>query len=197
MYEPAPPHEIEFGIVSIGVVRPITHTDLGPLLDDLNERFSSVRSSRWSLEPPAAGELEIVFHLSIAVAATGVGGFTFAFVKKFAELLAEDTYKAIREKIASLRRRAGERNPHRDWHTALSIGSHHFYWRGTFTEEELAQRLLAAQLILDASPDYLIEDPDAAPNEMESGWYWNEREGRWVGSPGMERAMPPDWRDRS
>jgi hypothetical protein len=54
------------------------------------------------------------------------------------------------------------------------------------TDEQFHERLRAAQVILNGSPEALIAGRSHAP-EMEPGWYW--RYERWEGTPVLREWM--------
>jgi len=173
--------------VAVSVCEPLTFTDLAPVLDAFtDDQYMNVRVDRMNSQPPMAGALDMV--LGIAILYAGIGGVEF--VRKFAGMLAEDTYRAIRDRLRRLRDTADQRAPERVWTLTIRIGSHPFHFKGSMTDEQFKHRLRAAQAILDRSPDRLIEGHDT-PHEMEPGWYWHDD--HWEATPLL--ALWVDGRD--
>lgn len=171
--------------VSVTACDPLTFEDLTPLLTDLNEQFVTVSVRRDNTRPTMAGGWDVVIGLLIL----GAGAATIEFVRKFAGMLAEDTYKAIRDRLRKLRDKADEEASERVWTLTIQIGSHLFHFHGTMDDEEFKRRLRAAQATLDGSPPDLIEQVRAAhvPPEMEPGWHW--REDHWEATPLLREWM--------
>lgn len=172
--------------IRVTAMDPVTFADLTPLLEDLNERFVSVTATRYNYRPTMAGELDMVLLLAIGYAAGVTGG---EFLKKFAGLLAEDAYKAIRNQLRRLRDKADQVADERVWTLTVQIGSHPFHFQGPMDDGEFTRRLRAAQAILDRSPERLITTVQQ-PHEMEPGWYW--RDDHWEATPMLAVWMRED-----
>jgi hypothetical protein len=180
-----PPESFYSADVEVTSVDLASFADLEPLLDDLTKKFMKVTATRWGMRPPMAGSLDVAITLFVAAGAVG----SIEFVRKFAGLLAEDAYKSVRDALRRLRDKAQEEDSARTWTLAVQIGSHRFYFRGPFDEEEFVARLGAADPILRESPPELIEHTDGAPREMEGGWYWDPERKAWRATPALEEAM--------
>lgn len=170
--------------VEVTTCEPLNFEDLAPILNELNEHFVTVRARRDNLRPPMAGALDVAIGLLIIY--LGIGGAEY--VRKFAGMLAEDSYKGLRDGLRKLRDRADAVADERIWTLTIQVGSHPFHFQGPMTDEEFGDRLRAAQAILDTSSETMIVGREL-PGEMEPGWYW--RGERWEATPVLR-----EWMDR-
>jgi len=171
----------------IAVIPALSFEDAAPVASLLNERLTRVRTSRSSFGPTMAAGPDLAVELIVQVWGAVVVG---EILRRFAGLLAEDGYKAIREGVLRLVTKANEQDTSRPWNVGITIGSHHFFFSSPMDDSEFVRRLAAMRQILDSSPDELLDGSRAArPEPGGSGWWWNAEKGLWVPTPGMDEAM--------
>lgn len=161
-----------FGVkVDVGSYAFVGFGQLAPFLDELNERYNSVAAKVHDFEPPAAGFSEI----AITVAVTAPVAYLSSFLATWA---AEDA-KALRQKMLDLMHRNQENEHGRRYlPMRIEIGRVRFYLHEQLTDEELVQRLRAAQDYTATLPEQAF-DGEAGPGEF--GLFWDKNSETWKG----------------
>ncbi|MGH2560444.1 MAG: hypothetical protein ACRDJH_15390 [Thermomicrobiales bacterium] len=178
--------------VEIGVNDQITHEEVAPLLDALNERFMVVRSTRINFQPPAAGGPEVALVLSVTA-----GVISTALLSSFFAEMGKDAYKAIRDEIGRFlvkRRRdrgGGWTEPVEPF--ALVAGRLRFYFDSDISDEELVERFNAARTFVESLLD---DDFSGSMGPGDYGLNWNPNDKCWQGQvfPRLPQEVLPGFR---
>lgn len=146
----------------------VSFADLAPVLDELNKRHNSVEAAVYDFEPPAAGFSEIAITIatdaSAAILAT----------------LALQGAGELRRKLLQVMNKA-KSNAHGRRYVPLrvQIGRVRFYFHEMVSEEELLERLQAAQEFAASLPGDAFSG-ETGPGEY--GLFWDDKEKAWRGS---------------
>lgn len=168
--------------VRVGVLQHLPFREIAPLLDALNEHHLHVEVSRWNMEPPAAGDIDVSLTLVID-AVSAFGGVAISILlKTFLEEFAKDTYGAVRREFLRVFKKS-PRATH-GWRHYVPMQLHarsvRFYFSDPeMTDQEFCERIRAAIDVADSLPeDGYEEGPGPGP---EYGLEWNEDSRSWRG----------------
>lgn len=165
-------HEHYFQIkLSVGSFSFVSFSGLAPFLDELNKRHFSVSATVHDFEPPAAGFSEIA--ITVAVAAPT------AYLSSFLATWAAEDAKALRRRMLEAMKR-GKENAYGRRYVPLrvEIGRVRFYFHEQLNDEELVERLRAAQEFAASLPEEAFEG-QGGPGEY--GYFWDRSAKAWKG----------------
>ncbi len=149
-------------------------SDVGALLTGLRSGTSSLELCGQNprlLTTGGPGEVGLLVALSV---------FGAAYLKRFAELLADDTHTLIVKGINKLRHQRSDKS------ATIRFGSLDFHISGSASDNEVRSRLVAAAAIVRSAPDQVLERPyknlsgPAIELELTPGFIWDERRGIWI-----------------
>ena len=168
--------------VEISAFSQVGHQDIAPFADGINEHILAVRTKRYNIGPPAAGN-DIIIMVIILVSGQASVGF-------FGEL-GKDIYYGLREQLLLLYHRARQKlYPGPTIPMTIVIGKIRFNFEGELSREELLERVNSAhEYMQEMSSSYL--DGDFEKIEVNLSWHeearsWKESTRKGLGSGDVE-----------
>lgn len=145
----------------------VSFADLAPVLDELNIRHNSVEAAVYDFEPPAAGFSEIAITIA-----------TDASAAILATLALQGAGELRRKLLQVMSKSKSNPDGRRYVPLRVQIGRVRFYFHEVVSEEELLERIRAAQELAASLPDEAFQG-EAGPGEY--GFFWDDIGKAWRG----------------
>ncbi len=137
---------------------PLSYSEVTPILDELEQQFRSVKTSRFDARGLAMGGPGTHAAIDLLIDLGQIA--TALLVKDLLSELAKDAYKGMRSAILRFREKRSDVDSHRGQPSfSIRIGSLWFIFRTPLTDKEFVEALRAARALADELPDVQVNHP--------------------------------------